>query len=360
MVAGQAVQQEFGRLPSGDAVTAVSLRNRGGLAVRLISYGASIQSVVVPDRQGMLAEISLGHGDLQPYLDFPQYAGSIVGRVANRIARASFALDGKVYKLAVNDGNNTLHGGHRGFDKVNWKVERIGDDCVTFTHTSPDGDEGFPGTLEVEATYRLDDSNRFSAEYCATTDAPTLVNLSNHAYWNLAGAGGGRSAMRHLLTIAADHYLPVHADLIPTGELRPVGGTVFDFREPAAIGDRVRAGSEAQLRTGRGFDHNWVLSDFQRDHTRFVAKLEDPWSGRCMVIDSNQAGLQFYSGNFLDGTTTGHGGWLARMGDFVALEPQGPPDAANQPHFGSIRLEPGSIYRNVIGWTFSSLQEPDQ
>lgn len=356
MGAGQVTQQEFGRLPSGEAVTAVSLRSRSGMVVRLISYGASIQSLIVPDRRKVMAEVTLGHGDLQSYVDHPQYAGATLGRVANRIAGASFTLDGTVYSLTSNDGPHALHGGRRGFDKANWQIEYLGENCVTFAHTSPDGDEGYPGTLEAKVTYRLDDGNRLCAEYSATTDAPTLVNLSNHAYWNLTGAGSGRSAMRHLLTIAADDYLPVDAGLIPTGELRPVDGTVFDFREPAAIGDRVRAGREAQLQSGRGFDHNWVVGDCARDRTRFVARLEDPWSGRCLVIDSNQPGLQFYSGNFLDGTIAGHKESLARMGDFVALEPQAFPDSANQPHFGCIRLDPGSTYLNVIGWTFSNVE----
>jgi aldose 1-epimerase len=349
---GQVTQKVFGSLPSGEVVTAVTLQNRDGLTVRLLSYGASIQSVMAPDIAGRFAEVTLGHPDLQSYVDFPQYAGATVGRVANRIAGAQFTLDGKVHKLAANHGRNSLHGGLRGIDKVNWKVGEVSEDGVTFTHTSPDGDEGYPGTLEVCAAYRLDDGNRLSVEYSATSDAPTLVNLSNHAYWNLAGAESGHSAMRHLLTIAADHYLPVDAELIPTGELRPVENTVFDFRTAAPIADRVRTASEPQLQAGRGFDHNWVLRANPSGQSRPVAALHDPWSGRTMTIDTDQPGLQFYSGNFFDGTVAGHGGRLARMGDFIALEPQAIPDTANQPAFGSIRLDPGGTYRNVIGWTF--------
>lgn len=351
------MQQEFGVLPSGEAVVAATLRNAAGLTVRLISYGASIQSVLVPDGAGAAVEVTLGHRDLQGYLDHPQYAGATVGRVANRTAGARFVLGGRTCRLAANDGPHALHGGKRGFDKVNWRLDDRGDDRVVFSHISPDGDEGYPGTLEARATYRLDEAGRLSVEYEAQADAATLVNLSNHAYWNLAGAGSGRSAMRHLLTIAADHFLPVDARLIPTGELRPVEGTVFDFREPARIADRVRAGNEPQLRPGRGFDHNWVLRQGDAGQTRPVAALRDPGSGRRMVIDTNQPGLQFYSGNFFDGTVAGHGGWLARMGDFVALEPQAFPDAANQPGFGSIRLDPGETYRNEIGWTFSQTEE---
>lgn len=347
-------QHEFGRLPSGEVVTSVSLTNANALEVRLLTYGAAIQSVSAPDRDGNRAQITYGHDTLADYLAHPQYAGATVGRVANRIAGARFPLEGRTYVLAANDGTNTLHGGNRGFDKVNWRIESVGEGRVTFAHTSVDGDEGFPGTLEITATYALDAANRLSVEYQAITQAPTLVNLSNHAYWNLAGVASGRSAMGHRLAIDAGAFLPVGADLIPTGERRSVEGSIFDFRRSAIIGERVRDASEDQLRLGRGFDHNWVLGEGPADETRSVASLADPWSGRQMVIDTNQPGLQFYSGNFFDGTVAGHGGRLARMGDFIALEPQAFPDAANQPRFGSIRLDPGSTYRNLIGWTFSA------
>jgi aldose 1-epimerase len=360
MARRQVTQHEFGRLPGGEFVTAFCLCGSSGASVQVISYGAAIQSVLMPDRHGKLADVTYGHDDLQAYLDHPQYAGATVGRVANRIAGARFSLDGNTCQLARNDGANTLHGGVRGFDKVNWTVRDCGEDCVTFAHTSPDGDEGFPGTLDVAATYRLDERNRLSVEYTSTCDAPTLVNISNHAYWNLAGAGSGRSAMRHRLSIAADAYLPVDAGLIPTGERRQVDATVFDFREPAIIGDRVRDGSEAQLGPGRGFDHNWVLGDCPPGGTRPVARLEEPVSGRILVLDTNQEGLQFYSGNFFTGTVPGHANQLARMGDFVALEPQAFPDTANQPAFGSIRLDPGSLYRNIIGWSFSAPEERER
>lgn len=349
------IQYEFGRLPSGEHVQAVTLRNTT-VAVTLMSYGASIQSVRTPDRHGVMAEVTYGHGDLQTYLDHPQYAGATVGRVANRIAKGRFSLDGSEYRLTVNDGDNTLHGGTSGFDKVNWRVVHVAEGCVTFAHTSGDGDQGFPGRLETTATYRLAD-NRLSVEYSATTDAPTLVNLSNHTYWNLAGVSSGRSAMRHRLRIAADAYLPVSSTLIPAGEQRPVTGTTFDFRQPAVIGERVRNGAEDQLLPWRGFDHNWVLAATMPGESRPVAWLDDAASGRCMVIDTDQPGLQFYSGNFFNGTVPGHGGRLARMGDFIALEPQAFPDAPNQPSFGSVRLDPGGTYRNVIGWTFSTMTQ---
>lgn len=352
MAAVKASRQLFGQLPSGEDVVAIELARPGGIAVRLISYGAAIQSVRAPDRQGRLDEISYGHATLQAYLDAPQFAGATVGRVANRIAGARFELDGRVFPLAANEGGNALHGGACGFDKANWRIGDLGEDRVTFCHTSPDGDQGFPGRLEVAATYRLDGNDRLSVEYRATTDAPTLVNLSNHAYWNLAGAQGGRSAMGHWLTIAGDQYLPVGPDLIPTGELRPVAGTAFDFRQPRRIGERVRCAGEPQLCIGQGYDHNWVLGPAGAVAAGPCARLFDPLSGRRMTIDTDQPGLQFYSGNFFNGTVAGHGDVLARMGDFVALEPQGFPDAANQTHFPSIRLDPGQTYRKVIGWTF--------
>lgn len=354
MAPSRVTQHEFGRLPSGEVVTAVCLANAQAMKVRLLTYGAAIQSVIVPDRQGNCAEVTYGHDNLAAYLAHPQYAGATVGRVANRIAGARFSLNGKVYVLATNDGTNTLHGGICGFDKVNWRIETVGDGRVTFAHVSVDGDEGFPGTLETTATYALDAANRLSVEYRASTQAPTLVNLTNHSYWNLAGVESGRSAMGHRLTIDAETFLPVGADLIPTGERRTVQGSAFDFRRSAAIGERVRDGTEDQLFPGRGFDHNWVLGHGHADETRSVASLADPWSGRHMVIDTNQPGLQFYSGNFFAGTVAGHGARLARMGDFIALEPQAFPDTANQPGFGSIRLDPGSTYRNIIGWTFSA------
>ncbi|MGX7952897.1 aldose epimerase family protein [Tsuneonella sp. HG249] len=347
-------QHEFGHLPSGEVVTAVSLSNANEMKIGLLSYGAAIQSVIVPDRDGTMAEVTYGHDNLAAYLAHPQYAGATVGRVANRIAGARFSLDGKAYSIAANDGTNALHGGARGFDKANWRIESVGERLVTFAHASADADQGFPGKLEVTATYALDDDNRLSVEYRATTDAPTIVNLSNHAYWNLAGVDSGRSAMGHRLSIDSAAYLPVDATLIPTGERRRVEGSAFDFRRPAIIGERVRDGSEEHLRPGRGFDHNWVLGDCPAENTRPIARLDDSLSGRSMVLDTNQPGLQFYSGNFFDGTVAGHGGRLVRMGDFIALEPQAFPDTVNQPAFGSIRLDPGSIYRNIIGWTFSA------
>jgi aldose 1-epimerase len=266
-------------------------------------------------------------------------------------------MDGCDYRVPVNNGPNSLHGGERGFDKVNWSVIGTQDDgtaSVTLGHVSPDGDQGYPGTLTVTATYALNDDNELTVEYRAATDAPTLVNLSNHAYWNLAGEGAAEGAMGHLLTIPAEHYLPTDATAIPTGEFRPVEGSAFDFRRPRPIGDRVRDASEEQIRFGKGYDHNMVIAREVADVPRLLARLEHPGSGRVMETMSNQPGLQFYSGNFLDGSSIGKAGQLYRMGDAVALEPQQFPDAPNRPEFGSLRLDPGQTYRNIIIWRFSA------
>jgi aldose 1-epimerase len=352
----EASRSGFGTLPDGRAVEAITLTNANRLEARIITYGASIQSVLVPDRRGVLADVALGHASLDDYVEHPQYLGATVGRVANRIAKGRFTLDGRAYQVPVNNGPNSLHGGTTGFDKVVWTVVEVTKapvPGVTLRYVSPDGEMGYPGTLTVAATYRLDEANTLSVEYKATTDRATIVNLSNHAYWNLAGEGSADGAMGHLLTIPADHYSPTDATAIPTGELRPVGGTVFDFRKPSAVGARMRDASDEQIVFGRGYDHNWIIAREVSTSPRLLAQVEEPKSGRVMEIFSNQPGLQFYSGNFLDATTSGKAGKLYRMGDALVLEPQMFPDTPNHPAFGSIRLEPGQTYRNRIEWRFS-------
>jgi aldose 1-epimerase len=364
-LAGAAVSAEaaevnrapFGTLPDGRTVEAVTLTNHKGMRVRLISYGASIQTVVVPDRHGTGADVTLGYPTMQGYLEQPQYFGSTVGRVANRIAKGRFTLDGKAYQVPVNNSPNSLHGGTKGFDKVLWTVAETHDGpsaSVAFRYVSPDGEMGYPGTLTVTATYSLNEANELSVEYRATTDRPTLVNLSNHAYWNLAGEGSAEGAMGHLLTIPAYHYSPTDATAIPTGEFRPVAGTVFDFRKATPVGARVRDASDAQIVYGRGYDHNWVIARTLAPQPRLLARVEEPKSGRVMEVLSNQPGLQFYSGNFLDATTVGKAGRIYRMGDAIVLEPQMFPDTPNRPDFGSVRLDPGQTYRNLIVWRFST------
>ena len=344
-----------GTMPDGRQVEAVTLAG-GGIEARIITLGAAIQSVRVPDCAGKLADVAPGFDDLQSYLADRQYFGATVGRVANRIARGRFTLDGREHRVPVNNGPNSLHGGSPGFDKAVWElVDTSGGDraAATLRHVSRDGDQGYPGTLTVTATYALE-ARELSVEYAATTDAPTLVNLSSHAYWNLAGEGSAAGAMDHILTIPADHFLPTDEGAIPTGEFRAVEGTAFDFRRPTRIGDRVRDAADAQIRFGRGYDHNWVIDREVAAAPRLLARLEDPDSGRVLDILSNQPGLQFYSGNFLDGTTAGKSNRLYRMGDMVALEPQMFPDTPNRPEFGSVRLDPGETYRNRIVWRFST------
>ncbi|WP_238480954.1 aldose epimerase family protein [Dyella telluris] len=354
--AADARRETFGTMPDGTKVDAVVLSNAHGMQARILALGASVQSVTTPDRNGKGANIALGYATLDGYLSKPQYFGATVGRYANRIAKGRFSLDGHTYNVPVNDGANSLHGGTRGFDKVLWTIGEVKHDgdkaSVTLSHVSPDGDMGYPGKLTVSVVYALDEKNQLSIDYRATTDKPTIVNLSNHAYWNLSGEGSG-SVMDDLLTIAGDAYLPVDAGSIPTGEVRKVAGTPFDFRQAKPIGRDIRT-NDPQLLNGRGYDHNWVISKDEAPALRMVARVEDPASGRVLTLKSAKPGLQFYSGNFLDGTTVGTGGHVYRQGDAFVLEPQLYPDTPNQASFGSARLEPGHEYRNLIVYEFTT------
>jgi aldose 1-epimerase len=350
------VRSPFGILGDGQTVEAITLTNQHGVTVRIIALGASVQSLTTPDRNGKPADVVLGYANLADYLAKPQYFGSTVGRFANRIAKGRFVLDGKSYQLATNNGPNSLHGGLRGFDKVLWKVDGVSrgaSAAVTFSYASPDGEEGYPGALAVAATYRLNDDNELSIEYRATTDKPTLVNITNHSYFNLAGEGSADGVMRHLLTIPAAQFTPVDSTLIPTGEFRSVEGTAFDFRHAKAIGRDIRSGNDEQILFGKGYDHNWVISRGPVQAPRLVARVEEPESGRVLEVLSNQPGIQFYSGNFLDGTVVGKSGRAYRQGDAFVLEPQLFPDTPNQPAFGSARLQPGVTYVNQIIYRFS-------
>ena len=354
--ATEAKRDIFGRLPDGRDVPAVTLTNAHGISVRLIAYGASIQSVILPDRAGNKADVALGYATIGEYLAKPQYFGATVGRFANRIARGRFVLDGRSYQLPVNNGENSLHGGNLGFDKVLWNVTAVSPGpaaYVTMRYVSRDGDQGYPGTMTVDATYSLDEQDRLTIEYRATTDRTTVVNITNHAYWNLAGEGASAGAMGHLVTIPAAAYLPTDAGSIPTGERRTVAGTAFDFRRPRPVGERVRDASDRQLAIGRGYDHNWIVGDRLAAGLHLMARAVEPVSGRAFDLMSNQPGLQFYSGNFLDATSHGKAGRLYRQGDAVVFEPQLFPDTPNRPEFGSARLDPGQVYRNVIVYCFS-------
>ena len=349
---GAPARAPFGTMPDGRPVERLTLRNRNGIELSAISLGGVITSLRLPDRDGHLEDVVLGFDALEDYLYRSPYFGAIVGRYANRIARGRFTLDGTTYQLAINNGPNHLHGGPRGFDKAWWTAERGSDGAgqgVRFTHTSLDGDQGYPGTFRASVTYTLTDANELVIDYEATTDRPTIVNLSQHSYFNLAGAGTG-DILGHELAIEADQFTPVDATLIPTGELAPVAGTPFDFRRPTVIGSQIGRASE-QLTAGGGFDHNFVLRG-AAGTLRPAARLRDPGSGRVLEIRTTEPGLQFYSGNFLDGTLTGKGGHVYGHRTGLCLETQHFPDSPNEPRWPSTVLRPGETFRSRTVWAF--------
>ncbi|MES2256579.1 MAG: aldose epimerase family protein [Pseudomonadota bacterium] len=354
-IAAEARQETFGTMPDGRTVTAITLLNGNKLQARVISLGATLQSLQIPDQSGKFDDIALGYSDLKGYLTNTSYFGATVGRFANRIAKGRFALDGTTYQLPINNGANSLHGGTVGFGQVLWTVTEVKsgpEASVTLRYVSPDGDQGYPGQLTATATYSLNERNELSVEYRATTDKPTIVNISNHTYWNLSGEASGKSILDQRLTIPADTYTPVDDTQIPTGEFRSVVGTPFDFRKPKKIGRDIRDGRDNQLSIGRGYDHNWVISRKPATQPRLVARLEDPLSGRIMEVSTAQPGLQFYSGNFLDGSVVGKHDRIYRQDDGLALEPQLFPDTPNRAEFGTARLDPGRTYENLITYHF--------
>ena len=335
----------FGRLQDGREVQRYVLRS-DVLEVGVLTYGATLHSVLAPDREGSTADVLLGHDDVQGYETGEGYLGATVGRFANRIAAGRFELDGQQHQVPVNDGPNSLHGGPEGFHQQLWSARVLEDvpvPAVELRHTSPDGAMGFPGTLEVTVTYALDGAD-LSMTYRAVTDAPTVVNLTNHAYWNLSG--GLRSTEQHSLLLAASRYLPVDDVAIPTGELAPVAGTPMDFRSEHLVGERLRDGTEQLLRQ-QGYDHCWVLDREDGQPPTLAARLADPASGRRLEVWTDQPGVQFYSGNFLDGSARGKGGRALRQGDGVCLETQHLPDSPNRPHFPSTVLRPGEELRST-------------
>jgi aldose 1-epimerase len=345
----------FGSMPDGTAVEVFTVRNAAGLEMRAMSYGAIILSLQVPDRRGQLDDVVLGYDTAAEYVtNKTTYFGAVVGRYANRIAGGRFTLDGRTFELATNDGPNHLHGGRRGFDAVHWKGEAFdtADGAgVVFAYTSTDGEEGYPGTLNARVTYTLTDRNELIVDFHATTDAPTIVNLSQHSYFNLAGQGT-RDVLDHELQILADRYTPVDDTLIPTGELAPVDGTPLDFRQPTKIGARI-GDSHVQLRRGRGYDHNWVLTR-SGEGPQPAAKLIERSTGRTMQIATTEPGIQFYSGNFLDGSIAGKGGRPYPHRSGLCLETQHFPDSPNKPQFPSTALRPGQEYRSRTVLTFAT------
>lgn len=348
----QLSREAFGTTPGGVAVELLTLANAHGMELRVMTYGGIIVSLKVPDRDGIPGDVVLGYDSLAGYLRDSPYFGAIVGRYGNRIARGRFTLGGVEYRLATNNGPNHLHGGVRGFDKVVWSADPFRTDSsagVTFRHTSPDGDEGYPGTLQAAVTYTLTSRNELILDYEATTDRATPVNLTQHSYFNLAGSG---DILGHVLELAADHYTPVDATLIPTGAIAPVEQTPFDFRTPQRIGARIGEDHE-QLRYGGGYDHNFVLT---RPDTGLVlaARLTDSLSGRTLEIRTTEPGVQFYSGNFLDGSITGKQRTVYRRRTGLCLETQHFPDSPNHPGFPATILEPGQVYRSRTVWTLGT------
>ena len=356
-LAATATRAPFGKMPDGTLVEAVTLANSKGISATLITYGATIQALNVPDRKGVIADIELGYDDLASYLTKPNYWGSTIGRYANRIGGAHFVLDGKTYQISRNNKTATLHGGAEGFDKRVWQIGAVKQGptvSVAMTLVSPDGDQGYPGELRATVTYSLDDAGSLTLDFDATSNAPTVVNLTNHALFNMAGEGSAYGVLNQRLTIPASHYTPVDEALIPTGVLQPVAGTVFDFTKGRLLWDGLRDGHDPQIVIGRGYDHNFAIDAGLTKTTKLVARMEDPASGRVMEILSTEPGLQVYTGNFLDGTLIGKGGHIYRMGDGIALEPQKFPDAPNQPAFVSGRVEPGKPYHHRMVLKFST------
>jgi aldose 1-epimerase len=345
-------QTHYGDLADGSAVTRVTLKNGKGIEVDVLSYGGIITRLITPDASGQPGDVVLGLDSLKAYVSSSPYFGALIGRYGNRIAGGKLTLDGTTYQLSVNDGENHLHGGAQGFDKKNWEMEPFSTPSsagVVLTLVSLDGDQGYPGTLDTKVTYELNDQNELEIRFHATTDKPTIVNLTHHSYFNLAGEG---DILGHQLTIPADHYIPVRAGLIPTGEVAPVDGTPFDFRQAKAIGADVGA-DDAQLRLGLGYDHNWVVKEEADDELVLEARVTEPGSGRVLEVWSVEPGVQFYSGNFLDGTLAG-GGRVHEHRSGFCLEPQHFPDSPNQPEFPSTVLRPGDTYETRIVYRFST------
>lgn len=351
-------QRPFGTMPNGQQVDLYTLRN-GPVAAHIMTYRAALVGVEAPDRAGRPADVVLGYDTLQGYLQDEAYFGATVGRYANRIAGASFTLDGTTYRLVANDHGNTLHSGTgsaEGFNARVWSVTEAGTEGnaarLVLTQVSPDGDQGFPGRLNVRVTYTLGNDGALQIDFDATTDKPTAVNLTNHAYFNLGGQGSG-NALEHELMIDADRYTPVDPNLIPTGELAPVVGTPFDFRMPHPVGRDIRR-NDPQILYGHGYDHNFVLNGASGGEPRLAARLRDPKSGRVLEVLTTQPGLQFYSGNFLLGTFAGKDGVVYRQSDGLALETQHYPDSPHQPSFPSTVLRPGEHYRETTVFRFTT------
>lgn len=349
---GGIIKAPFGITKDGQPVDVYTLRNPNGVEARILNYGGIVQSLRVPDKDGQFGDVVLGYSTLAEYEKETPYFGCLVGRYGNRIAKGKFTLNGQTYTLATNNYPNALHGGIKGFDKVVWDAQAVSTPkgpALELTYVSKDGEEGYPGTLTVKAVYTLTKDNALRLDYTATTDKDTVVNLTQHSYFNLAGKG---DILGHVVYIKADKFTPVDSTLIPTGELRPVEGTPFDFRKPTAIGARVNADDE-QIKFGGGYDHNWVINK-PMGKLDLQARVTEPTTGRVLEVLSTEPGLQFYCGNFLDGTLKGKGGWVYQHRNGFCMEPQHYPDSPNQPSFPSVVLKPGETYKNTIIYKFSA------
>jgi aldose 1-epimerase len=345
----------FGVAPDGQQVSVYTLTNRNGVEARVTNYGGIVLSLRVPDRDGELDDVVLGFDSLDNYVAGHPYFGAIIGRYGNRIAGGRFTLDGETYELAQNNGPNSLHGGEQGFDKVVWTAEPFENETgqgLVLTYTSHDGEEGYPGTLQSRVTYTLTDQNELIFDYQATTDRATPVNLTQHTYFNLEGDGSG-SILDHEMMLNASRFTPVDSTLIPTGELRSVEGTPFDFREPTPLGSRIEEDDE-QIRIGGGYDHNYVIDRSAGDSLTLAARVYEPTSGRVMEVLTTEPGVQLYTGNFLDGSLTGKNGAVYARRTGFCLETQHYPDSPNQPSFPSTILQPGEEYRSTTVYRFSA------
>ena len=345
----------FGETADGETVTLYTLRNKAGMQAKITDYGGIVVSLTAPDRDGNFEDVVLGYDNLEDYIAASPYFGALIGRYGNRIRVGKFELDGVEYTLAVNNGPNHLHGGDKGYDKVVWDSkmqETENGPALHLAYVSPDGEEGYPGTLSVEDIYTQTHENELVIEYRAETDQATPVNLTNHSYFNLSG-DAKRDILGHTLQLNAEHFTPVDDTLIPNGEYRPVEGTPFDFRDGKPIGQDIGMENE-QLTFGGGYDHNWVVDQHADREWRHILTLADPQSGRKMTIHSDQPGLQFYSGNFLDGTNIGKGGVVYNHRYGMCLETQHFPDSPNQPNFPNTILRPGEVYASKTVHTFST------
>jgi len=344
-------RENFQPTVDGKKVDLYTLTN-GTITMQVTNFGARVVSLWTPDREGKMADIVLGYENIDRYVNNTgeRFLGAVVGRVANRIGAGKFTLDGKEYNTPLNNNGQTLHGGLKGVDMVVWDVAQVTENAIVLHLLLPDGTDGFPGNLDITMTYTLTPENEFEVTYNATTDKKTIVNLSHHSFFNLKGEAGG-TITDHILTIKADAITPVDANLIPTGELMPVEGTPFDFREPHAIGERIEADHE-QLKNGKGYDLNWVIAREDNGQVETVATLYEPTSGRCMDVATDQVAIQFYSGNFFDGTYNGKYGKPLKFRESVALETQKHPDAINHDNFPSTILNPGEEYKQVCVYKF--------